>query len=184
VNRRFFWVLLIVVLVNCVVFFRWYRERRERRFDPQIQAAAQRYQIDAALIKAVIWRESDFNPGARGRAGELGLMQIRPPAAQEWVAAERVRGFEFEHLADPGTNTLVGTWYLAKLLKRYSGSKNPLPYALADYNAGRTHVLRWMKDDGRHNPEVFLKQMDFPGTRHYIAAVTEQYEIYRRKMKR
>jgi len=70
-------------------------------------------------------------------------MQIREAAAREWAAAERLKGFASEHLLDPGTNTMAGTWYLQKLLKRYDRTDNPLPYTLADYNAGRGNVLKW-----------------------------------------
>ena len=42
---------------------------------------------------------------------------------------------------------------------------DPLPYALADYNAGRAHVLRWAKEAARTNSALFLQNMDYPGTR-------------------
>ena len=41
------------------------------------------------------------------------------------------------HRGAPGSNTLAGAWYLAKLLRRYPHADDPLSYALADYNAGR-----------------------------------------------
>ena len=41
----------------------------------------------------------------------------------------------------PAKNTLAGTWYLRKLLGRYQQTDNAMAYALADYNAGRTHVF-------------------------------------------
>jgi soluble lytic murein transglycosylase-like protein len=50
---------------------------------------------------------------------------------------------------------------------------------LADYNAGRTHVLRWNKGAAKTNSEAFLAQMDYPGTRKYAQNVMKQYESYK-----
>jgi soluble lytic murein transglycosylase len=175
------WLMMVVVLlvVLDIVFVHWWRDRRrESSQDRPILAAARHYGVDPALVKAVVWRESAFDPEARGRAGELGLMQVREPAAREWEAAARLVGFAFEHLADPATNTRAGTWYLRKLLARYQSVDNPLPYALADYNAGRTHVLRWMQGIAQTNSEAFLAQMDFPGTRAYVKAVMSRRDHY------
>ena len=79
---------------------------------------------------------------------------------------------------DPGTNTLAGTWYLGKLLRRYPRTDNPVPYALADYNAGRGHVLRWNTGAAATNSAAFLREMTFPGTRKYVEAVMHRREYY------
>jgi soluble lytic murein transglycosylase len=172
--------LLLVLLIDGALFLWWRHRQGERRYDRPIQRAASRYAVDPALVKAVIWRESSFQAKARGLAGEIGLMQIRAPAAEEWAQAERIRPFAHEHLIDPATNTLAGAWYLSKLLKRYRQTDNPLPYALADYNAGRTHVLRWMEGTtAKTNSRQFLAQMDFPGTHKYIESVISRYDYYR-----
>jgi soluble lytic murein transglycosylase len=152
---------------------------RERRFDPVILAAANRYQIDPALVKAVVWRESRFNPGARGRAGELGLMQIREPAATEWARAEHLAAFEHRACLDPATNTLAGAWYLKRLLLRYQGTDNPAAYALADYNAGRSNVLKWLNGPAATQSGVFVGQIGFPGTRDYVRAILRRAGHYR-----
>ena len=147
-------------------FYEEWTSYREHSQDKLILAAAARYGMDPALIKAVVWRESRFNPKVRGRAGEIGLMQIRADAAKEWAAAEKISFFSHQQLFDPGKNTMAGTWYLRKLLGRYSKTDNPLPYGLADYNAGRAHVLKWLRgnEGAATNSRIFLEQIDFPGT--------------------
>jgi soluble lytic murein transglycosylase len=171
-------ILLLLGLALLLGFWRW-KAWRDHRYDTEILTASRRYGLHPALVKAVIWRESRFETSARGNAGELGLMQIRNPAAQEWAAAERVKGFEFETLSHPATNTIIGSWYLAKLLKRYSATDRPLAYALADYNAGRGNVLRWIKGPAATNSVAFMEQMTFPGTRKYIEDISAQFEEYR-----
>jgi soluble lytic murein transglycosylase len=181
-SRPWLWLVAAVVLADAAVlgwflYVRW----RERSQDTVIRAAAARYGVDGALLNAVVWRESWFNPRARGRAGEIGLMQIREPAAREWAEAERIGGFHHEHILDPGSNTLAGAWYLAKLLRRYPHTDNPVPYALADYNAGRAHVLRWNTGTAATNSQQFLAQMTFPGTRGYIEEITRRRVKYRKE---
>jgi soluble lytic murein transglycosylase len=177
-RRRLLAFLCLIICVGAIGTWR-YCLWRDHRFDVVIVGAAQRYGVAPALVKAVVWRESRFNPSARGRKSEFGLMQIRAEAAGEWARAERIAGFAPEQLLDPATNTLAGTWYLGKLLKRYQQTDDPLPYALADYNAGRSHVLRWNKGVATTNNSVFIEQMDFPGTRKYVKAVMRRYEHYR-----
>jgi soluble lytic murein transglycosylase len=165
--------LLAIGLVD-----RWYARHKERRFDSHIIRAAARHGVDPALVKAVVWRESKFDAKVRGRAGEVGLMQIGALAAKEWAQAEmRQPGFE-GNLFDPGTNLQVGTWYLGKLLKRYARTDNPVAYALADYNAGRSNVLRWNKGAAETNSSIFLEQMTFPGTREYVRSIVERSVKY------
>ena len=110
-------------------------------------------------------------------------MQVRSLAGIEWAKSARIQRFSHEDLIDPSSNTLAGTWYLGKLLNRYKHTDDPLPYALADYNAGRTHVLRWMKESGSTNSAVFRDQIDFPSTQRYISAVLNRYDLYRRDRK-
>src|SRR5882672_2880893 len=158
----------------------WWRSNRlEHSQDAPINTAAKRYGVEPALVKAIVWRESRFNPSVRGRAQEIGLMQLQEIAAQEWADAEHITAFEHEHCFDPGTNTLAGTWYLKKLLRRYTKTDNPLPYALADYNAGRGNVLKWNSGEAATNSAVFIEQIRFPGTKAYVKSVMGRYEKYR-----
>jgi soluble lytic murein transglycosylase len=168
--------LALLVCIGTVDW--WWTRRQERRFDAVIVQVARQTSIDPALVKAVVWRESRFNPKARGRVGELGLMQIRPAAAQEWAQAQG-KGRVFEgNLFEPVTNLQVGSWYLAKLLKRYARTDNPAAYALADYNAGRSNVLRWNKGAATTNSTRFVEQITFPGTQEYVRAILQRSVRY------
>ncbi len=175
------WLVLALLglgLGGVVGYWHW-RDRWEHSQDAPILAAARKYQVEPALVKAVVWQESRFHPDRRGRVGELGLMQIREGAAGEWCRAERITGFRKERLYDPAVNTLAGTWYLGKLLKRYSQTDDPLPYALADYNAGRANVLRWEHGPAMTNSALFLAQITYPGTRAYVESVMARAAHYR-----
>jgi peptidoglycan lytic transglycosylase len=175
--RRLPWIGVLLLIIGAVAYC-YRKEQLERSQDSAIQTAAQRYSVEPALIKAVVWRESKFHAQARGLAGEIGLMQLREEAAQEWADAERLDGFEHENCLDALTNVLAGTWYLKKLLKRYTQTDNPVPYALADYNAGRGNVLKWLNGPAATNSAVFVEQIPFPGTKEYVQSVMHRRETY------
>lgn len=152
---------------------------RDERFDRFITEASRRYQIDALLIRAVVWRESDFDPSALGLAGERGLMQVREPAAQEWADAERIENFRPTDLLDPRTNILAGSWYLARAISRWPDADRAEVFGLAEYNAGRTHARRWARDLPQPVAAAFIEQIDFPTTKQYILDILDRRELYR-----
>lgn len=170
----------ILLLAACGIIGWWgWFYWRDHRFDAVIAAAASRYQLDPALVKAVVWEESRFNPGARGKVGEMGLMQVRAGVAREWAGTEHLRFFEPESCFNPATNTLAGAWYLKKALRHYGQTDNPLPYALAEYNAGRGKVLKWVEGPAATNSATFVDGIGFQSTRLYVTAVMKRYEHYR-----
>ena len=177
-HRKWLNIILILVTADAILAGWWWGRWRENRFDRVIIQAARRHALPASLIKAVVWKESRFNPDARGRAQEYGLMQVGEAAAVEWASAERVRSFEPHHLLRPEVNTQVGAWYLSILSKRYQQTDNPIAYALADYNAGRSNVLRWNKGAAATNSAAFLQNIDFPTTADYVQAILEREKHY------
>ena len=92
---------------------------------------------------------------------------------------KKIENFEHIHVFDPRTNILAGTYYLKTRIARYAHTDDPLPFALADYNAGRANVLRWAKDTARTNSVNFINNIDFPGTRKYIDQVSSRMNQYR-----
>lgn len=177
-GRTVLLVMLILLAAAGVIWLLQWKYHKERRYDRLIVAASAKYQIDPALIKAVIWRESGFDAEAVGKAGELGLMQVMEDAAWEWAHAERFETFHHGLIRDPQRNVMCGSYYLSKLLKRYTNTDNPVVYALADYNAGRAHVLRWAKGTAVTNSQQFLAQLDYPGTKKYALEIIDKRANY------
>lgn len=157
---------------------KWRRDHLESNQDQNILNSARKHGVDPALVKAVIWRESRFHPEARGNKGESGLMQIMENTGLEWAGAQRVTLLSQSDLLDPVRNIECGTWYLRKLLGRYQQTDDPVPYALADYNAGRGNVLKWMKESAVTNSADFMGQIGFPSTSNYVQAVMGRRQRY------
>ena len=179
-RRLLAWILVGGLAVTAGWWVYGKRYGREQRYDALIREVSREHGLPPALVKAVIWRESAFRVGARGGAGELGLMQVTEGAAQEWADARRDRGFQFEHVLDARTNLHAGCYYLGKVTRRYLRTDHPYAYGLADYNAGRGTVLRWMQGPGLTNASVFLGDMTYPGTREYVQSILRRsgrYEV-------
>ena len=97
-------------------------------YDGVIEAAAKRYNVDAALVSALIRAESNFEPRAVSRKGARGLMQLMPATA---------RRLDVRRPFDPGSNVRGGVRYLRELLDRFD---NRPELVLAAYNAGEGAV--------------------------------------------
>ncbi|MCX7818398.1 MAG: lytic transglycosylase domain-containing protein [Kiritimatiellae bacterium] len=158
------------VVLSTGIYWYW----RIHRFDELLRNVAREYGADPNLLRAVIWRESRFNPMAIGRRGEIGLMQITPGAAADWAAAEGRPVPAIPELFLPSVNVRAGTWYLQRAVERWTPrADDPLPFALAEYNAGLTRAERWAASAA--TASQFWHRIEFPSTRRYIAAVLRHY---------
>jgi len=177
-SRTRLFLILVGVLLITFLSDQWRRAHLESSQDKNILAASKKYGVNPALIKAVVWQESRFDPRASGSKGEVGLMQIMEDTGSDWAGAQRIPLFSKYVLLEPAKNIDCGAWYLRKLLGRYPRADDPLPYALADYNAGRGNVLKWMKAGAATNGAEFIKQIGFPSTREYVRAVMRRRTKY------
>ena len=158
-----------------------------RRFDSLIVKVAREYDLDPRLIKAVVWRESRFQADMIGRNGERGLMQVSEIAARDWAAAKGLPDPRPEQMLIPEVNLEVGTWYLSKAVQRWNGEDDAVPFALAEYNAGRSRVDRWIRaavQKGKGQPvtaQTFQDSIDFPSTARYVKTILARYDFYKRR---
>ena len=159
----------------------WLSLGRYQRYDGQIRDAAAKYGIDPWLIKAIAWRESEFRPGKQGTKGERGLMQVGEAAAADWVRAHKVQTFRPTDLFSPSMNLEIGTWYFKQALQRWAGKNDPIPFALAEYNAGKRHVTRWIdstKLGASATADDLRTHIDYPKTRAYVNTILKRRAYY------
>lgn len=192
IRRLFFLLFVPVCLAAAIVLSRshdplycvqeWVFYKRFHRYDELITQAGGKYRVDPMLIKAVVWRESSFHPEKVGKSGERGLMQLMPAAAGEWAKAEKIQTFRLPDLHSPKTNIEAGTWYLKQALDRWTSKDDPVPFALAEYNAGRKRVDRWIRESNMGkgaSAKDLVGSISFPGTRNYVEDITGRYRFYK-----
>lgn len=138
------------------------------------QAADKR--LDPALIAAVIYAETKFDPRPSA-AGAQGLMQILPGTALFLARRSGARTFTTADLATPQVNIAYGSYYLRYLLDQYSGDAM---LAVAAYNAGETHVNRWRARARARGQPFTLSAIPFAETRAYVLKVLRAQGDYRR----
>lgn len=133
-------------------------------FRALIAETAGRTGYDAALLAAQAWQESRFNPVAVSPAGARGLMQFMP---KTWVWAQEMGWVpKGANITDPALNLLGGVRYMQWLLNRYKGAADPLPLALAAYNAGQGTVDKAISA---------TKRTDWDGVRTHLPGETQGY---------
>mgnify|MGYP002863359234 FL=1 len=124
-------------------------------FRQHITSASNQYDVDPALIEAVIQVESGFDPNAVSKKGATGLMQLMPMTAKDYLVVDRF---------NPRQNIYGGVQHLSKLMTRFGGE---LPLVLAAYNAGAGAVER---HDGIP---------PFPETKRYVIKVMTSYNSFK-----
>jgi soluble lytic murein transglycosylase-like protein len=97
-------------------------------YDALISECSKKYEVDFALIKAIIRAESGFNPSAVSRKGAKGLMQLMPATASR---------MNVSNVFNPKENIEGGVRYFKYLLSLFN---NDLRLSLAAYNAGENVV--------------------------------------------
>ncbi|MBX7248256.1 MAG: lytic transglycosylase domain-containing protein [Caulobacteraceae bacterium] len=145
---------------------------------PTWAADGQTFQVDRALLFALMRRESRFNPQARSPVGAYGLMQVMPSTAA-WLTGDASLRTSPQKLWDPATNMRVGQAYIA-YLGQQTYIHNDIFRIVAAYNGGPQPVMvteqRLPKDA---DVLLFMESIPVPQTRVYIEEVMAAYWIYR-----
>ena len=145
----------------------WYdRLRYPLRYEAIVRGHAHNYDLDPALLAAVIYAESKFDATARSGSGAVGLMQLTPKTAEGIATRTGGTAFHVSDLTNPEINVRYGAWYLRDLFQKYHDER----LVLAAYNAGQGNVDKWLRQG---------KPIQFPETIAYVARVERLKKIYR-----
>ena len=131
------------------------KKRVQERYHGIIIDASNKYNVESAMIKAIILAESSYNPRAVSSKGAEGLMQLMPKTAQYLGVKDPF---------NPKHNINGGVKYFRKLLNRFD---NNYELALAAYNAGSTKVRK------------YKGVPPYKATKLYIKKVTSYYRYFK-----
>jgi len=165
-------VLVLAVAVGFAIFWnhqpRWFeRVRYPLHYEQIVRGHAKNYDLDPALVAAVIYQESKFNANAKSSSGAIGLMQLTPQTAEGIAIRTGGTRFRLADLYNPEINVRYGSWYLRHLLDKYGDERD----AIAAYNAGQKNVDDWRAEG---------KGIQFPETRAYVKRVEHLKHVYAR----
>ena len=145
------------------------------RYQDVIREQAAAKHLDPALIAAVIYAETKFDPQT-STAGAEGLMQLLPATALFLAHKSGATNFHVSDLGTPTVNIAYGSYYLRYLLDEYHGSKLE---AIAAYNGGEANVNRWVAHAHADGDPFRLADITFPETQAYVQRVLQAQHDYR-----
>jgi peptidoglycan lytic transglycosylase len=146
------------------------------QFEATLRAEAAETGLDPALVAAVIWQESTFDPQAVSVAGARGLMQIMPRTGRE-LARNLGLKYRIDMLHESDRGLELGTRYLKRMIDGFGGRVDK---ALAAYNAGPNRVASWTRARPGQSAEEFIEGIPFQETRSYVMTILANREHYRR----
>ncbi len=117
-----------------------------------VDEGAEKAGLGQELVRAVVKKESAYNPCAVSMVRQQGLMQLMPSVQSQFGVTDPF---------DPKQNIAAGTRLLKQLLEMYSGD---LPKALGAYNAGAARV------------DQFGGIPPFPETMQYVTGILTELD--------
>lgn len=130
-----------------------------------IRKKSDKYDIEPAIIKAVITAESNWDPKAISSKGAIGLMQLMPSTAKDMMIADPY---------DPEENIEAGTRYLRHLLDKFN---EDLDLALAAYNAGPSRVEKAGGIPSILETKMFVKSVKAFYKNKFQKPITQIYKV-------
>lgn len=154
---------LTIIFISCLILFYVVYPLKNRQ---EIVYYSQKYNLNCALVSAIICAESRFNESAVSSSGASGLMQLMP-TTYKWVKS--YISTLSNDIFDVDSNICAGCYYLRYLLDKYSN----IIYVLACYNAGEGIVSKW----GSAN-NFNVDCIEYLETKNYVSKVLKLEKLY------
>lgn len=178
--KKIFTLSLYVALLNGSAFALYkgysnlYHKAYPVKYEAYVQQSTEKYGVDEALVYAVIYSESAFDPQAQSNAGALGLMQIMPET-YDWLQTHIPQeNATTDKLLEPQTNIEYGVYMLSYLIERYGDEHT----AVCAYNAGMGTVDSWLKQSSFSSDGKTLFAIPYPETSEYVEKVFSVKKTY------
>ena len=174
--------VLVIALVAAALYFAFHRANEiyydaayPIEYEDLVSQYCEEYQVDEALVYAVIKNESSFTPDAVSSVDARGLMQIQGPTL-EWAVYRE--GEDAQVTADDLFDPQVNIKYGVMLLRLFLDEFEHLDVALCAYHAGWGNVKKWLDDPEYSDDGVTLKTIPFGDTSSYVQRVLQTRDKY------
>ena len=166
-------VIFIIIIVNAVKL--GVQTVYPRQYVDLVEESAEEFEIDKALLYALIKTESGFDKNAVSSVGAKGLTQITPDTFI-WLQTKTGEAYEEDALFEPDVSVYYGAYFLDMLLEEFGNTET----ALAAYHAGRGKVNEWLEDPTLSFDGVVLEKIPYEDTEAYVEKVMKNAEKYKK----
>ncbi len=146
---------VVAAIALCAIF--------PNKYAAEVNAAAEEFGLDGALVRSVVWAESKFDKGAVSEKGAAGLMQLMPETFDACASALFIPQ-SARQIFDPQTSLRCGCYYLSMLIDKFDGDETA---ALMAYNAGEANARKFLRGEPI-----------FPETQKYLKDITLAEKVY------
>ncbi|MDD9951176.1 MAG: lytic transglycosylase domain-containing protein [Zetaproteobacteria bacterium] len=153
--------------------WKWYYPRPLQKI---IYDAADSFGMDPLLVYSVMRNESRYQEKALSHVGARGLMQLMPYTVIKIKRLAKMKELELDSVWKADVNALVGTWYLAYLMRHFN---HTTVLAVAAYNAGPKAVHSWLRRCKNCRLDEFIDSISYRETRQYVKRVLRDLQRYR-----
>lgn len=179
-NKKRVLLIVLILIILATIFAAAFQETLQKQRYPLfyadlIKEYSAKNGIEPALVAAVIFCESSFDPDAVSHAGAIGLMQLMPDTF-DWLSRLMDEDFIGGEIDDIETNISCGCYYLGWMQRKF-GSEQA---SLAGYNAGHGITARWLADENYSKDGMTLDEIPYEETRKYVEKVLKTKEIYKK----
>lgn len=171
-------LLLILAVVSVIMIYNTVKliiyTVYPRQYSEIVSENAASFEIDEALIYALIKTESGFDKEAVSSVGAKGLTQITPETF-EWLQTKTKEIHSEDALFEPEISVYYGVYFMDMLLYEFGNTET----ALAAYHAGRGKVNEWLADPRYSADGTTLQNIPYDDTAKYVEKVMRNYEKYK-----
>ncbi len=168
-------VAVVLVLVLRGGYHTLIRSTYELAHQETVMQACEEFDVEPALVYAIMRTESKFDENALSSADAMGLMQVTEISLQ-WLQyrSDAFKEYTVDQLYDPVVNIRCGVYMLSLLEEQFESEQA----VIAAYNAGIGIVQEWLADPAYSSDGVTLHTVPYDETRAYIERVQDAKAIY------
>jgi soluble lytic murein transglycosylase len=146
-----------------------------RPYESHIMRYAADRELDPNMVYAIMRQESGFRPDIESWANARGLLQLMHSTASDMARRTGRGSVSTRQLFNPQINIELGTMYIRSMSDEFSSHP---AVVIGCYNGGMGNVGRWLTERGNMPLDLWVEEIPFAQTQHYVKGVTSTYWVY------